>query len=192
MRQKIHAIGMKEIEGGLNTYAYVSNNPISFTDPAGLLIRGSGLSDSGWARVKAAEQKIRDEMAKTRPGSSCSSSDSGSGSDGDCIPSFVRQMILNALDTTTVNAARTLQLDGADLCGVTTLGGSSLTLAEDAFKNPLCHCLTNYRQVVHFLQAVVEIAEVIPVAQALLAQRHQIAANRLKKNVITNANTFLV
>jgi RHS repeat-associated protein len=131
------------LQGGLNTYAYVRSNPISFTDPSGLLRRGTGLTESGWKRVQAAEQKIRDEIAKGSKDSNCP--------EGSCIPPFARQMILSALDTTTVNAARALQLDGADLCGVTTLRGKALTLAEDAFKNPLCNCLASslYHELLH-------------------------------------------
>jgi RHS repeat-associated protein len=78
--------------GSYSTFAHVLGNPISASDPSGLLVRGGGWGDGEWQEIQNAEAKIRQELAN---GCSChrnSSVDS-------CMPCNLIPALLNRLDT---------------------------------------------------------------------------------------------
>ena len=128
-------IGLKG--GSASTFIYVANTPLSKSDPFGLLIRGTGVTDDQWAAIQAAQQKIQKELEK----------DCGK----DCIRAEDRAKIQAALATTVVNQKVTIITDGVSDCAVGTLGGSSMTLASSAYNVAKCGCLasTVYHKLLH-------------------------------------------
>jgi uncharacterized protein RhaS with RHS repeats len=53
------------LRAGINTYAYVQDDPVKSSDPLGLLRRGAGWSNPGWAKIEQAEETIRQEARKS-------------------------------------------------------------------------------------------------------------------------------
>jgi RHS repeat-associated protein len=127
------------LRGGLNTFGYVKNKPIRFTDPMGLLIRGQGCTNGQWAELQGAEQRIRKELSKC---DSCHK-------DGDgCIPCSYKKLLLDQLAISRVDCGN------AYLCGsVTEPGTDDFTVYPPAFVNPRCSCLalTVFHELLHNL-----------------------------------------
>jgi RHS repeat-associated protein len=129
-------IGLKG--GGSSTYAYVLNSPLVHTDPLGLLVRGTGISDQQWTEVQNAEAKIRHEA-----GRSCSCHAQGPES---CIPCDLVPELLAVLDASWVHAAT---IPG--YCGNAGLFQRWIQVTPAAYTSPGCSCLalTIYHELLH-------------------------------------------
>jgi len=126
------------LRGGVNTYGYVNADPVSATDPLGLLVRGRGCTNQGWAEIQAAEKKIRSHLEK-----SCECTPDSAGG---CIPCNLRSRLKNALDTSQVNCSM-----GND-CARGDIGGTSLRIMPGGFTDlRYCGCLalTLYHELLH-------------------------------------------
>ena len=90
------------IKAGVNTYAYVKGDPVTSSDPLGLLIRGPGWDgkegDKEWHDIQNAEARIRAELKK---GCSCTRN----GGMGSCVPCNLIPILLNQLDTMVIGYA---------------------------------------------------------------------------------------
>lgn len=127
------------LRAGINTYRYTRDNPLSNSDPSGLLTRGPGISDSEWTQVQAAEARIRAELHR-----SCACSAKGPGG---CIPCDLVDDLLNALATVSVTGREI-----AGSCGEGGVFSRWVILTPDAFNNPAkCSCLasTLYHELLH-------------------------------------------
>jgi hypothetical protein len=92
----------------------VKDNPVSSSDPLGLLVRGHGWSDQEWNDIESAAARIRAELSK-----GCTCTKKGMGT---CVPCNLVPALLNSLDTMTVSYASLSRLDGKKLvqdCGFT-------------------------------------------------------------------------
>jgi RHS repeat-associated protein len=126
------------LNGGINTYAYVQDDPTESSDPRGLLKRGSGWSNPQWAGIKQAESTIRQELSKS---CSCHATSSANG----CIPCDWVGNLLGQLDRSVVSEAPL-----GDDCGVGAIPGNQIYLSPVAFTKR-CNCLasTLYHELLH-------------------------------------------
>jgi uncharacterized protein RhaS with RHS repeats len=126
------------LRGGPNTYAYAQGAPLENTDPKGLLVRGTGLSDAEWARVQDAEQRIRNQLKKA---CTCQAY----GPEG-CIPCNLVGRVTNALNTSTVNKSSAM-----NICGEAPVGGVWMRITTPGFVHPGCACpaVSIYHELLH-------------------------------------------
>jgi RHS repeat-associated protein len=129
------------LHAGVNTYAYVTGDPINDVDPLGLLNRGLHLTDQNWQNVQQAQNTVRQELSKS---CSCHQTSSGDG----CIPCEYLGRLLNRLETSTVSIDPNLP---TNVCGDGSYFGGSIWLSPDAFTDKACHCLASviYHELLH-------------------------------------------
>jgi RHS repeat-associated protein len=127
------------LSAGINTYSYAESSPISNSDPSGLLVRGSGWSNSQWHDIQNAEAKIRSELAK---GCSCPNGNNN------CVPCALIPLLLQNLDSVEVSEA---PLNGD--CGWTPPTSPPIRgfyLSRKAWKcRPGCLTSTIYHELLH-------------------------------------------
>lgn len=131
------------LDGGVNTYAYAGANSLTGIDPLGLLTPGKGC-DKVWARIKAAEDRIRRELDSK---------------DGCITCKYHRhEHLLHKLDEDTVNCeAANKQYrtpDGKRMLnegGEGDVDGHTIWLYPDAFLPGIRPCLTAiiYHELLH-------------------------------------------
>ena len=111
------------LRGGINTYVYARANPLKYSDPRGLLVRGENCTDGQWAAVMAAEAKVRAKIAT-------------------CVDCPDRERFKQRLDTLLVNCLDTsTDVLGNRNCGYSFMDGSEMWLTPAGFTSTTCGCL---------------------------------------------------
>ena len=128
------------LHGGVNTYAYVTSDPVDDVDPLGLLNRGNHVTDAQWQTIQQAEAKIRQELSKS---CSCHMNSSADG----CIPCDKIGNLLSRLNGSTVDVGHVSSSE----CGIAPILGWGIWLSPDAFTGKGCKCFASilYHELLH-------------------------------------------